>query len=272
VAGRLPLMETVYVTYSKISYDVVDQVAFIQLNDPETLNAMSLEMACELLDAVKRAQGEARAILLGAVGRAFCSGAFLSDTDGHLNDPDRDVGVALETTLNPLILEMRSSPLPIVSALRGAVVGIGCGIALAADLIIAGESAFIYQAFRHVGLTPDGGSTYLLAKAIGRVRAMEVMLLGEKLKAPKALEWGLINRVVPDHEVDQAGLELAGQLARGPRSLGMIKASAWAALESPLEEQLGRERTFQREACRTDDFIEGVQAFLEKRPPSFSGR
>ena len=173
---------------------------------------------------------------------------------------------------NPIIHQMRSAEIPIVTAARGAAAGVGCGIAIAGDIIVAGESAFFYQAFRHVGLSPDGGSSYLLTRAVGRVRAMEMMLLGPKLGAAKALEWGLINRVVPDAEVDYAAIALAQELACGPRSLGIIKRVAWSALDASFETALSNERAAQREAGRTDDFAEGVAAFRERRAPSFTGR
>jgi 2-(1,2-epoxy-1,2-dihydrophenyl)acetyl-CoA isomerase len=260
------------VAYTKLSYEMIGDVAFIRMNDPEVLNAMSTTLGTELLDGLRRAEGEARAILLGSVGRAFCSGANLGDGGFDLDDPERDAGARLQSIFNPMILEMRASKLPIVTAVRGAAAGVGCGIACAGDMVVAGEGAFFYQAFRHVGLTPDGGSTYLLSKAIGRVRAMEMMLMGTKLYAPQALEWGLVNRVVPDDKVDEEGLKLATELARGPRSLGFIKASAWAALESSLEDQLARERGYQRDAGRTEDFVEGVMSFREKRLAAFKGK
>lgn len=258
--------------YSMVEYERIGDVAVLRLNDPATLNAMSATMGEELRDALGRAEREARAILIGGAGRAFCSGANLGEGGFRLDDPDRDAGVRLETLFNPLILAMRASSVPIVTAVRGAAAGIGCAIACAGDLIVAGEGAYFYQAFRDIGLIPDGGSTYLLAQAIGRVRAMEMMLLGTKLRAPQALEWGLINRVVPDEQVDEKGLKLAAALASGPRSLGLIRAAAWAALEAPLDEQLARERDFQRDAGRTEDFLEGVTAFREKRPAAFKGR
>jgi 2-(1,2-epoxy-1,2-dihydrophenyl)acetyl-CoA isomerase len=258
--------------YSKVEYELVDQVAFVRLNDPDTLNAMSTTLGRELLDAVRRAGGEARALLIGSVGRAFSSGANLNEMDSPMKDPERDVGALLETIYNPLILEMRASKIPIVTAVRGPAAGVSCGIALAGDIIVAGEGAYFFQAFRHIGLVPDGGSAYLLAKSIGRVRAMEMMLLGTKLHAPKALEWGLINRVVPDDQVDETALAIARELAQGPSALGAIKESAWMALELPLEESLALERERQRSAGRSEDFVEGVAAFREKRPASFKGR
>jgi len=206
------------------------------------------------------------------VGRAFCSGANLSDNTFDLNDPHRDVGVGLQNIYNPLLLDMRASRLPIIAAVKGAAAGVGCGIACAADMIIAGEGAFFFPAFRHVGLSPDGGISYMLARSIGRVRAMELMMLGLKLQAPEALRWGLINRVVADEAVEEEGLRLAIELAAGPSSLALIKEAAWAAVEAPLAEQLQRERALQRDAGRSSDFLEGIHSFRERRKATFIGR
>lgn len=257
--------------YEKILYDLDDQVAFIRMNDPNTLNAMSTEMALEMIDAFDRAEAESRAIVLGSVGRAFCSGANLVGGTFNLESPDRDAGLALERAINPLLLKIRNSTIPVVTAVRGAAAGVGCGLALTGDLIIAGENSYFYQAFCNVGLSPDGGSTYLLAKAIGRVRAMEVMLLGERLYANRALDWGLVSRVVDENDVDSEALEVARRLSEGPKSLGQIRDTAWSALDTPFERQLENERIAQRESGRTEDFLEGVAAFKEKRSPKFTG-
>jgi 2-(1,2-epoxy-1,2-dihydrophenyl)acetyl-CoA isomerase len=229
-------------------------------------------MGQELLDALRRGEREARAIVVGSVGRGFCSGVDLADGGIDLTDPARDMGRNLDGVINPVIFQMRGANIPVVTAVRGAAAGVGCGIALAGDLIVAGEGAIFYQAFSKIGLAPDGGSSYLLTKAIGRPRAMEMMLLGEKLKASTALDWGLINRVVPDLEVDDAALAMAQGLANGPRSLGIIKQVAWAALDASFETSLSNERVAQREAGRTEDFAEGVDAFRAKRAPNFRGR
>ena len=258
-------------SYTKITYELDQNVALIRLNDAASLNAMSATMGQELLDAFARAQSEARAMYLGSHGRAFCSGANLAEGGFALDDADRDAGARLESTFNPMIIALRDSAIPVVVGVRGAAAGVGCAIALTGDVIVAAESGYFYQAFRHVGLVPDGGSSYLLARAIGRVRAMEMMLLGEKLPAAKALDWGLITRVVPDEQLEDVAIGFARQLATGPRSLGLIRKEAWAALDAPLEEQLHRERTLQREAGRSKDFVEGVLAFREKRAPNFKG-
>jgi 2-(1,2-epoxy-1,2-dihydrophenyl)acetyl-CoA isomerase len=229
-------------------------------------------MAAELLDALQRAAREARAVLLTGEGRAFCSGANLADALPLLDDPMRDGGGQLERTVNPVILAMRAMEQPIVTAVPGVAAGVGCGLAMAGDVILCGESGYFFYAFRHVGLVPDGGSSWLLAKAIGRVRAMRLMLLGEKLGAAEALAWGLVSRIVPDAELQAAARQLAESLAAGPKCLGMIKRMAWDASEADLETALQTERRLQCDASRTEDFVEGVTAFAEKRKPQFKGR
>jgi 2-(1,2-epoxy-1,2-dihydrophenyl)acetyl-CoA isomerase len=258
--------------YEKVLYTLQDGVARISMNDPATRNAGSAQMGEELLDAVNHAAFEARAVMLTGEGKGFCSGANLADADGILDDPMRDVGTLLDRWFNPVVVAMKDMEQPVVTAVRGAAAGVGAGLAMAGDLIVCGENSFFLQAFRHVGLAPDGGSSWLLTQAVGRVRAMELMLLGDRLYGPKALEWGLVNRVVPDDEVDAAGMELAKALAAGPRSLGIIKRVAWAAADSSIETALSNERIGQRDASRTEDFIEGVTAFGEKRQPAFKGR
>ena len=219
-----------------------------------------------------RAADEARAVLLTGEGKAFCSGGNLAAAVEILDDPKRDFGEQLEVSLNAVLVAIKRIDMPVVTAIRGAAAGYGAGLAAAGDIIVMGESAFFYLAFRHVGLVPDGGASYLLSKAVGRVRAMELMLLGEKLPAAKALEWGLATRVVPDAELDDAAMAIAQELASGPRSLGMMKRMAWDALDNAYETALDIERRSQREAGRSDDFIEGVTAFTAKRQPQFKGK
>jgi 2-(1,2-epoxy-1,2-dihydrophenyl)acetyl-CoA isomerase len=246
-------------------------VVLLRLNNPAAMNAMDGDMAEVLTARLRDATASARAILLAGSPRAFCAGANLGSA-APTDDPAFDAGARLESSFNPLMQAIKDSPVPILSAVRGAAAGVGASIALACDLIVAGESAYFLQAFRRIGLVPDGGSALLLAHSIGRARAMELMLLGERLPAATAFAWGLINRVGQDEAVESTALAIAAELARGPtRALGLIRQAAWSALSTPWEQQLGHERNWQREAGRSPDFAEGVAAFLEKRPARFSG-
>jgi 2-(1,2-epoxy-1,2-dihydrophenyl)acetyl-CoA isomerase len=247
-------------------------VAVIAFNDPATLNAAGVDTAEELTDAFTRvADGSlgARAAILTGEGRGFCSGANLSSGGGA---GPRDAGASLEKHYNPLMTLLRNLPVPLVTAVNGAAAGVGCSFALMGDMIVAAESAYFLQAFRRIGLVPDGGSTYLLPRMIGRARAMEMMLMGERLPAAKALEWGLINRCVPDAELMPVARSIAKALAEGPKALGMIRKLVWDSLDAEWSDQLRAEAITQSQAGRTEDFAEGVTAFLQKRPAAFKGR
>ena len=176
----------------QVEYEKRGDVAMIYLNDPQSLNAITLDLGAELTAAIERRSKEARAIILSSRGRAFSSGANLAGGGAELAKPDRDLGEQLDTLYNPLICMLRDLPIPLVTAVRGPAAGVGCSIACMGDVIVAGKNAYFLQAFCNIGLVPDGGSTYLLAKAIGRVRAMELMLLGEKYPATRAYDDGLI--------------------------------------------------------------------------------
>lgn len=258
--------------YEKIQLEMRDGLAIIRLNDPAKLNAFTLEMVREIDAALTEIEGTARALLVTSVGRAFSSGANLAAEVPIAEDGLPDIALSLETDVNPLMVRLSRLPYPWVSAVRGPAAGVGCALALAADLIVASESAYFLQAFAKIGLVPDGGSSWLLSRAIGRVRAMEMMMLGERLPAAKALEWGLINRLVADDQLEEAGLALAAGLAQGPtRSLAGIREAAWAATDADWVTTLAAERRLQRAAGRTADHQEGVAAFLEKRAPRFTG-
>jgi 2-(1,2-epoxy-1,2-dihydrophenyl)acetyl-CoA isomerase len=258
---------------AKVKYEQEGAVAIVTMSDPATLNAIAVDMTEELVEAFNRAASEARCVVLTGEGRAFSSGANLASGAPPMDsDGQPDLGGRLEATFNPFVSMLRDLPIPYVSAVNGAAAGIGCSFALLGDLIVASESAYFLQAFRRIGLVPDGSATYHLPRMIGRVRAMEMMLLGERLPAKTALEWGLINRCVPDGELMATAKALAGELANGPtKTLGMIRRLAWASLDHTWGEQIQAERQAQRAAGRTEDFREGVQAFFQKRSPNFKG-
>lgn len=259
--------------YSKIELVREGDVAILTLNDPATLNAVTVQTIEEIACALDETSGSARAMVLTGAGRGFCSGANLSAGMGDRKaDGPYDSGAILESHINPLMLKLRDLPIPLVSAVKGSAAGVGCSLALAADLVVCGESAFFLQAFARIGLVPDGGSSWLLARSLGRARAMEMMLLGERIPAARALEWGMINRVVPDDEVVPAALDLAQALAKGPtKALAMIRRMAWSAADASFEEAMATERNNQRIAGQTKDHREGVMAFLSKRPATFTG-
>lgn len=263
--------------YTKIKVSEEGPVTVIAFADPATMNAAGVDTAQELTAAFDAATAEGsstRAIVLTGEGRGFCSGANLSGGagSGAGGGVSGDAGSSLKTVYNPLVTKVRNLKVPLVTAVNGAAAGVGCSIALMGDMIVAGESAYFLQAFRRIGLIPDGGSTYLLPRMIGRARAMEMALLGERVPAAKALEWGMINRVVPDAELMPTAMALAGELARGPASLALIRQTIWDSLDTDWADQLTLEADRQSIAGRTEDFREGVTAFLQKRPAAFKGR
>lgn len=249
--------------------------ATIALNDQAAMNAVSSSMLTQLLAALDQVEARARALVLTGRGRAFCAGANLARLQNSIGtSPETyDPGTLLETAINPILKRLRNLPIPWIAAVNGPAVGVGAGFALGADLILAGTSAFFQFAFGRVGLAPDGGSSFLLSRAVGRVRASELLLLGERLSAEQALEWGLVNRVVADERLlDEAG-RLAARLAEGPtRSFALARQAVWAGLEGCYEDALDRERRDQRVAGATVDHREGIAAFRAKRPPNYIGR
>ncbi|MFT3725655.1 MAG: enoyl-CoA hydratase/isomerase [Hyphomonadaceae bacterium] len=259
--------------YSTIELEREGDVAIIRLNDPATLNAVTLKTIEEIDSALNEITGSARAMVMTGAGRAFCSGANLTGGMGvgQAEGPP-DAGRVLESHINPLMLRLRDLPMPWVSAVKGSAAGVGCSFALAADMIVVGESAFFLQAFARIGLVPDGGSSWLLTRAVGRARAMEMMLLGERIPAQKAFEWGMVNRLVPDDQLMSAATDIAKALAAGPtKSLAMIRRMTWSASDATFEDAMATERNNQREAGRTQDHREGVAAFIGKRPARFTG-
>jgi len=258
-------------TYQYIRLDLSSAaVATITLNRPDNLNALSSAMLDEIRAAVESLPGSgARALLLTGEGRGFSSGADLASGGGL----PEDVGAALEAHFNPLVEALFACPLPVVAAVNGPCAGAGCSLALAADIVIAGRSAYFLQAFVNIGLIPDAGATWLLPRLAGRARAMEMMMLGERIPADKAAEWGLISRVVEDEALASEAAALAGRLAEGPTiAYGLLRRLAREAEQSSLTEALAAERIAQREAGHTEDFRNAVFAFLQRQQPRFNGR
>jgi 2-(1,2-epoxy-1,2-dihydrophenyl)acetyl-CoA isomerase len=260
---------------AKVKTSVEGGVSVITLSDPSTLNAAGLELMSDLQAAVAAAIADpaVRAIVLTGEGRGFCSGANLSGgPGGRATDAPDGPNQALLKVYNPFVSQIRRSPKPLVAAVNGVAAGVGVSLALACDLCVAAESAYFLLAFRRIGLVPDGGATWLLPRLVGKARAMELMLLGEKLPAATAEQWGLINRCTPDAEVLPKALELAKALADGPKSLGLTRNLVWESLDAAWHDQIEAEAYAQGEAGRTEDAREGVQAFVQKRPAQFKGR
>jgi enoyl-CoA hydratase/carnithine racemase len=242
------------------------------MNRPASKNALDAELVGALGAALGRAAEDdsVRAIVLTGEGGSFCSGADLKDAMQQLAS-----GVALETRLvafQASITAIANARKPVIAAVDGAAVGFGADLALACDLRLLSERAYLQEKFVNIGLMPDGGGTYHLARLIGPGRALELLLLGEKIEAPRALELGLANRVVPSERLLPAALELAATLAEGPPlALAEIKAAARAGLSGTLAEALAREAEGQARLLRSDDLREGVLAWMERRKPSFRG-
>jgi 2-(1,2-epoxy-1,2-dihydrophenyl)acetyl-CoA isomerase len=261
------------------SHDTIDltregPAARILLNRPEALNAWNEQFGRDLLDAVTTvAEDEsARALLITGAGRGFSSGADLKEqrSDGEGGVPD--LSARLKEIYHPIITGLREMPKPVVAAVNGPAVGIGCSLALAADLIVAAESSYFLLAFVNIGLVPDGGSTAFLPARIGYARAAEMAMLGERVPAERALDWGMVNRVVPDADLEGAADALLQLLANGPtRSYAGAKRLLNRRMYAGLSEQLEAEADAQREQGKTQDFVEGVLAFAEKRAPNFTG-
>ena len=259
-----------------VNVSVADGTASIELNRPEALNAWNAQFGEDLLAALRGVtEDEAvRAVVLTGAGRAFSSGADLKDISTDTTPDGRpDVYKTLTERYHPIMHAIREMPKPVIAAVNGPAVGIGCSLALCCDLIVAAESAYFLLAFVNIGLVPDGGSSLFLPTRIGMARASELSMLGERLPAPKALEWGLINRVVADEQLEQEVAALAARMAAGPtRSYAGSKRQLNNWLYARIEEQLELEAKIQQEMAGSDDFVEGAMAFSQKRPPSFTGK
>jgi 2-(1,2-epoxy-1,2-dihydrophenyl)acetyl-CoA isomerase len=254
-----------------------DGVATIELNRPEALNAWNKQFALDLLDAFRRVAEDdaARAVVLRGAGRAFSSGADLKDAGGGDFTPEGrpDVYKVLTERYHPIMHAIRELPKPVIASVNGPAVGIGCSLALCCDLIVAAQSAYFLLAFVNIGLVPDGGSSLFVPSRVGMARASELSLLGERLSAEQALDWGLINRVFPDEDLRAEVATLAARMAAGPtRSYAGTKRQLNNWLYPRMAEQLELEAQIQREMAGSVDFVEGAMAFVEKRPARFQGK
>lgn len=246
--------------------------AVVSLNRPDSLNAIDAQLRRELRLAVREVNDDPAVLVavLSGAGRAFCAGADLAES------AESAAGFRVEDQLNgeykPILLEMNSAPMPWIAAVNGAAAGIGSSFAMNCDLVVMAENAYLYQAFTAIGLVPDGGATWHLARTLGRQRAYEVIVSGEKIRAQKCLEWGLCNRVVPAAELLEQTLAWAEQLAaKSPLALRYAKQAVNGAMENSVDESISYEAKLQHLCITSADAKEGVAAFLEKRPPRWQG-
>lgn len=261
--------------YELIRYAVSDGVANIELNRPEALNAFSPATADEVRAALAeiRADPEVRAVLLTGAGRAFCAGADASKPRPPTPAGLPDLSTNLRKYYNPLVLDIRSLPKPVVAAVQGPCAGIGVSFALACDLVLAADNAYFLLAFVKLGLNVDGGLSLFLAERIGLARAAQLAMLGDRLPAAQALEWGMVNAVHPVDELASAAAQLTARLAAGPTAaIGNIKHLLGAATQRRLAEHLELETAVQQSNAGTLDYAEGSSAFREKRTATFVGR
>lgn len=256
--------------YETLLYAVSDGVATITLNRPEVRNALNQRMRAEIYHAVRRAQGDARALVLSGAGGAFCSGQDLGDA-AHVTDID--VEGTLRDEYEPMMQAIYDCEIPVLAAVSGAAAGAGASLALSADVVIAGRSASFILSFSRIGLVPDAGATYWLPRRIGQARAMGMALFAEPVDAQTAADWGMIWKVVDDANLSETVSQRAAALANGPtEAYGYIKQAMRQSFDQTFEAQMRLESHYQGLAGRTRDFREGVMAFLEKRSPKFEGR
>jgi len=262
-------------SFETILFENNNGVAKITLNRPDCLNSFNAQMHDELRDALKQIKKEdsVRVLLLTGAGRGFCAGQDLSDRNVAADTDVPDLGASIDKNYNPLIRTLSSFEFPVICAVNGVAAGAGANIALACDIVLAARSASFIQAFCKIGLVPDSGGTYSLPRLVGQSRAMALSLLGDKISAEQAEKWGMIWQCVDNEALADEANRLAHHLANQPtKGLSLIKRAIRASFDNDLDTQLDLERDFQRLAGRTEDYREGVAAFMEKRKPEFRGR
>ena len=257
--------------FQNILYEKQDGVATLTFNRPQAMNAFTIEMNGEVQRALKDADEDkdVRVIVLTGAGRAFCAG---QDLKGRTPDKKGSLGASLRERYNPIILRLRRTEKISIAAVNGVAAGAGCNLALATDLRVASEDATFVQAFSRVGLAPDCGGSIVLPRLVGFSKAMELLLLAEPVDAREAQRIGLVAKVVPAGELAAAAKAVAEKIAKGPRSIGLIKRAVNRAMMRDLADQLAYEAYLQEIAGRSADYDEGVRAFLEKRAPVFTGK
>jgi len=262
-------------SYETIEFEITDGVAVLTLNRPDSLNSFNAQMHGEVKEALKavKKSDEVRCLLITGNGRGFCAGQDLSDRNVAPGAEMPNLGESIEKNYNPLIRTINGLEMPVICAVNGVAAGAGANIAFACDIVLAAKSASFIQAFCKIGLVPDSGGTYTLPRLVGPARAMALAMLGDKIKAEQAEQWGMIWKAIDDEALKDEALAMAKQLATQPtRGLALIKRAINASWDNSFDEQLDLERDLQTLAGRTDDYREGVAAFMEKRQPNFTGK
>ena len=264
-------------SYQTLLFDVSDGIARLTLNRPDRLNSFNVEMHGEVRDALRRLaeaeDGAARVLVLTGAGRGFCAGQDLGDRAVASGEHPVDLGMTVETCWNPLIRTLTNLPQPVIARVNGVAAGAGANIALACDIVVAARSAKFIQSFSAIGLIPDSGGTWVLPRLVGQARALGLAMTGEPLPAETAAEWGLIWKAVDDEALDAEVDAIANKLASlPPLGLAEIKKMIRASWAHTLDQELNHQRDAMRHLGFTDDYREGVAAFLEKRQPKFTGR
>lgn len=261
--------------YETIEFEITDGVAVLTLNRPDRMNSFNTEMHAEVRDAIKQAKKseEVRCLLITGNGRGFCAGQDLSDRNVDPNAEMPNLGESIEKNYNPLIRSLQALEMPVICAVNGVAAGAGANIAFACDIVLAARSASFIQAFCKIGLVPDSGGTWTLPRLVGHARAMALSMLGDKISAEQAMAWGMIWKCIDDEALKDEALAMAKQLATQPtKGLALIKRAIRSSWDNSFDEQLDLERDLQTLAGRTDDYREGVAAFMEKRQPNFTGK